>query len=143
MSDQEQNTPVPEDQNEGQGEEKGQQASFDIFDDASAVKKKAEEKKKQEARKNKAQGKGQSQQQTKPKPKFAAGTPLHYSGHKLELPEEMDAEAIFAWLSDDFPELSSDRADVREDKQKERLVIDLKSFKKGSRLPETGQCRFS
>ncbi len=124
MSDQEQNTPAPE------GTTSAQEA-FDIFDDQSAVKKKAEEKKKQEAQKNKDQGKGQSRQE-KPKPKFAAGTPLHYSGHKLELPSEMDAEAIFAWLSDDFPELSSDRADVREDKAKERLVIDLKSFKKGA-----------
>ncbi len=66
--------------------------------------------------------------------KYRGGIEIHHAGHKLSLPKEMTEEEIFAFLADDFPEVSADRAEIRHDKQKDRLVIAFKSFKKGSGL---------
>lgn len=131
-----QDTTSAESQSEGQqGAGQGQQESFDLFDEPSAVKKKAEQKKAQATAQAKAGAKTQSKQgkasEKEPQKKYAAGKELHYSGHKLALPREMTEAEIFTWLADDFPELSSERAEVREDAPKDRLVISLKSFKKG------------
>lgn len=63
--------------------------------------------------------------------KYPAGMEIHHAGHKLALPKEMTGAEVFTFLSDDFPEVTADRAEIHEDKQKGRLVVAFKSFKKG------------
>jgi len=118
---------------------KSAQETFDLFDEPSAMKKKTQQKRAQaNAQAQKGNGAGQKQAPEQRK-KFESGKELHYSGHKLTLPSEMTEAEIFSWLEDDFPELTTDRAEVRKDSAKGRLVISLKSFKKGA-IGCTGDC---
>lgn len=66
--------------------------------------------------------------------KYPAGMEIHHAGHKVALGKEMTEAEVFGFLSDDFPEVTADRAEIREDKQKNRLVVAFKSFKKGKGL---------
>ncbi len=70
----------------------------------------------------------------KPEPKkWAAGMPVWRHGHNLALPKDMTEAEIFAWLREDmFPELSRDRAELRHDKDKDRLYFVDKAYKKGA-----------
>jgi hypothetical protein len=109
----------------------GAKSSEDFFDllgeEGQKFKKKPEPKK--PAQKGPASGTAAK----KPEPKkYPAGMEIHHAGHKLALPKEMTEEEIYAFLSDDFPEVTQDRAEIRHDKQKNRLVIAFKSFKKGA-----------
>lgn len=63
--------------------------------------------------------------------KYPAGMEIHHAGQKLALQKEMTEAEVFAFLSDDFPEVTADRAEIREDKHKSRLVVAFESFKKG------------
>lgn len=63
--------------------------------------------------------------------KFPVGMEIHHAGQKLALPKEMTEAEVFTFLADDFPEVTADRAEIREDKHKGRLVVAFKSFKKG------------
>jgi hypothetical protein len=70
--------------------------------------------------------------QKKPEPKkYAQGTEVNVFGQKVPLPKEMTEEDVFAFLEDDFPQVTKDRAEMRHDKEKNRLVVSFKSFKKG------------
>ncbi|MEW6635351.1 MAG: Mov34/MPN/PAD-1 family protein [Actinomycetota bacterium] len=76
----------------------------------------------------------------KPEPKkYPAGVEVHYSGHKKALPHEMTQAEVFEFLEDDFPELSADRAELRHDEEKNRLVPVLKAHKKGGVADQTGK----
>ncbi len=93
-------------------------------------------KKKDSKQDKKPEAKATNQKQAtaqKSQQKHPAGMEIHHAGHKLALPEEMTEAEVFAFLSDDFPEVTADRAEIREDKQKGRLVVAFKSFKKGRR----------
>lgn len=80
-----------------------------------------------------ASGQKKAGEQAGAKPvKYRAGIEIHHAGHKLSLPKEMTEQEIYEFLADDFPEVTADRAEIRHDRQKDRLVIAFKSFKKGS-----------
>lgn len=65
--------------------------------------------------------------------KYRAGLEIHYAGQRLVLPEEKTEDQVFAFLNDNyFPEVTPDRANLRHDKEKDRLVVALSSFKKGT-----------
>lgn len=59
----------------------------------------------------------------KPEPRrFSEGVEVRYSGHRRALPREMTEVEVFEFLEDDFPELSAERAELRHDAEKNRLV---------------------
>jgi hypothetical protein len=114
----------------------GTKSSEDFFDllgeEGQKFKKKPEEKKPAQSKT------GSGNAANKPEPKrYPAGMEIHHAGHKLALPKEMTEEEIYAFLSDDFPEVTAERAEIRHDKQKNCLEIAFKSFKKGAEGPRT------
>lgn len=133
MSEEEKKQPeAAHDGEEVEGKPEDAESAEDLFDllggEGEQFKKKKEEKNKQPETKKQAVPK-------KAEPKtYAEGTELKYSGHTRELPREMSEKEILEWLSeDDFPELSPERAEIRHDKDKDRLVPVLKAHKKGAK----------
>jgi hypothetical protein len=73
---------------------------------------------------------------SKPKPKeYAAGTDVYYDGfdgdRRRALPEAMTEAQVYAWLNDDYPEITTDLAELRFDEKKNRLFFVRKMHKKG------------
>jgi len=112
-----------------QGTPQGAESAEDLFDlmgDEGKKHKKKEEKKPEQ----------KHPAAKKPEPRrFPEGVEVRYSGHRRALPREMTEAEVFEFLEDDFPELSAERAELRYDAEKNRLVPVLKAHKKGAHSP--------
>lgn len=66
---------------------------------------------------------------------YEAGTKLRYVGHlgreNIELAEPMNKKQVIAYLQDDYPEVTPERAKFRYDKEKNQIVVTMGSFDKG------------
>lgn len=66
---------------------------------------------------------------------YEAGTKLRYVGHlgreNIALKEPMNKKQIIAFLQDDYPEVTKDRAKFRYDEDKKQIVVTMGSFDKG------------
>lgn len=64
---------------------------------------------------------------------YPAGTLVVHSGDRRELPKEMTEKEVFELYGEDHPDVSLDRYELIEDKEKGRLWFRAKGFKKGGR----------
>lgn len=123
-------------QDEGQQEESQQEPAEDLFDLMGSA---GDAFKKKKPEKPETSNPQRTQAAKKPEEKkFAAGNTIVYSGHKIELEEEMTADQLIAFLEDDFPELTKESTEFTHDEARSRIVPTRKALKKGAHSNQNG-----
>lgn len=74
---------------------------------------------------------------------FPRGVQIAYSGHKIDLPRDMNVEELLEFLADDFPELTRESTEFTHDKDKNRVVPNRKALKKGAAQMQDGASEYS
>jgi PRTRC genetic system protein A len=111
----------------------------DLFDMMGSEGEQFKPKKKEKAPAQKPASQGTKAQPSARPKRYPEGTLVVHQGDHKTLEKEMTEKEVYDLFNDDHPDVSMDRYELLEDKEKQRFWFKAKGFKKGGRPEEDGR----